>query len=196
MGRYLEIFRRTPTERERSEESERSDLSSTCLREKVDFFRDSQDVRSEACETRGTSFAAKPLAEDLFRLSRFFRVLQELEGRCPAHVDPADWVQAIEDGRKFLASWGRQAEELGWTARELFGLHAVPERPAATYRRLSRYDETGLIWLLHGRPVVALTETEAVILGHSGAIVTYRKHNKPVFGPLGDCLDDMWGPNP
>ena len=102
-------------------------------------------------------------------------------------------MQAIEDGRKFLASWCEQAEGLGWTARELFWLHAVPERPAATYRRLSRYDETGLIWLLQGRPVVALTETEAAILGHSGAIVPYRKHNKPALGPLGDSLDDMGG---
>jgi hypothetical protein len=191
MGRYLEIFRRTPTEREVSEESERSDQSSTCLHEKVGFFRDSQAVRSEACETRGTSFADKLMAEDLFRVSRFFRVLQELEGRCPAHVDPADWVQAIEDGRKFLAAWGQHAEAFGWTARDLFGLHTLPARPPATYRRLSRYDETGLIWLLEGRPVVALTDTEAVILGHSGAKLTYRKHNKPALGPLGDSLDDM-----
>ena len=102
-------------------------------------------------------------------------------------------MMAVEDGRKFLASWGQQAEVLGWTERELFGLHAVPERPSATYRRLSRYDETGLIWLLHGRPVVALTASEAVIRGHSGATVTYRKYNKPSLGPLGDCLDDMWG---
>jgi hypothetical protein len=56
---------------------------------------------------------------------------------------------------------------------------------------LSRYDETGLIWLLQGRPVVALTASEAVIRGHSGATVTYRKHNKPALGPLGDSLDDL-----
>ena len=46
---------------------------------------------------------------------------------------------------------------------ELFGLHPVPERPAANYQRLSRYDETGLVWLLRGHPVVALMETEAAI---------------------------------
>jgi hypothetical protein len=193
MGRYLEIFRRTRTEREISEESEKSDQSSSYSREKVDLFRNSPDVGNQACEIRGTSFAANPLAEDLIRISRFLRTLQELERRCPAHVDPADWLQAIEDGHKFLARWDEQAEALGWTARELFGLHAVPERPAATYRRLSRYDETGLIWLLQGRAVVALTETEAAILGHSGAIQKYRKRNKPALGPLGDSLDDMGG---
>jgi hypothetical protein len=131
------------------------------------------------------------LAKDLFRVYRFFRILQELERRCPPHIDPTDWQRAIEDGHKFLARWGEQAEALGWTTPELFGLHAVPERPAATYRRLSRYDETGLIWLLRGRPVISLTASEAAIRGHSGATVTYRKLNKPALGPVGDSLDDF-----
>jgi hypothetical protein len=39
-----------------------------------------------------------------------------------------------------------------------FGLYRIPKKPAPNYRRLSRYDETGLIWLLRGRPVVALVE--------------------------------------
>jgi hypothetical protein len=190
MGRYLEIFRQTPTGRGISEEGEKSDRSTTYLRDKVDLFRNRQDVGDQAGEIGRTSFVANPLAEGLFRLSRFFRAFQELERRCPAHVDPPDWLKAVEDGRKFLASWGQQAEALGWTARELFGLHPVPERPAPSYRRLSRYDETGLIWLLRGRPVVALTASEAAIRGHSGATVTYRKLNKPALGPVGDSLDD------
>jgi hypothetical protein len=60
---------------------------------------------------------------------------------------------------------------------------------------LSRYDEAGLIWLLNGRPVVALTASEAAIREHSGAIVTYRKFNKPAPGPLGDMTtrgDNPW----
>jgi hypothetical protein len=51
----------------------------------------------------------------------------------------------------------------------LFGLHTPPERPHPSYRRLSRYDETGLVWLLQGRPVVALTEATAAIQGSTGA---------------------------
>jgi hypothetical protein len=128
--------------------------------------------------------------------ARYVRVFGALLADCPAHIEPDRWQQAIQDAGNFLAAWGEQAEALGWTARELFGLHPVPEHPKANYRRLSRYDETGLIWLLQGRPVVALTESEAAIRGHSGATLTYRKHNKPALGPLGDCLDDMWGPVP
>jgi hypothetical protein len=47
------------------------------------------------------------------------------------------------------------------------------------------------VWLLKGRAVVALTDLTAAIQAPSGAILTYRKHRKPAFGPVGDSLDDM-----
>jgi len=108
------------------------------------------------------------------RLNRFCRTFSELERRCPDHVDLADWRLAVEDGRRFLANWGTQAEALGWTARDLFGLAPVPDKPAGNYRRLSRYDLTGLVWLLRGRPVVALTATTAAIQA-PGGVITYRR---------------------
>jgi hypothetical protein len=121
--------------------------------------------------------------------------LAALERRCPDYLDAAEWQQAIADAETFVSEWGAQAQARGWSPADLFGLHAPPEKPAATYRRLSRYDETGLIWLLQGRPVVALTETEAIIRAPSGANLTYRKHNKAALGPWDDCLDDLWAPN-
>ena len=121
----------------------------------------------------------------------YVSVLTALRDRCPAHIEVADWRQAVEDGRRFLAQWGEQAEALGWTARDLFGLAPVPDKPAPNYRRLSRYDLTGLIWLLRGRPVVALTGATAAIQNPTGAITVYRKHYKPALGPVGDSLDDL-----
>jgi hypothetical protein len=117
-------------------------------------------------------------------------VLTALRSRCPDLVETDRWDQAIRDADSFLAKWGQQAQALGWTARELFGLHPVPARPAPAFRRLARYDATGLIWLLQGRPVIALTETEAAIQS-AGAVVMYRKLRKPALGPLGDSFDDM-----
>jgi hypothetical protein len=73
----------------------------------------------------------------------------------------------------------------------LFGLHMVPDNPAPNYRRLSRYNETGLVWLLRGRPVVALTEATAAIEHRTGVVTIYRKNNKPPLGPLGDSLHDL-----
>ena len=102
------------------------------------------------------------------------------------------WQQCLEDGRRFLETWGAQAEALGWTAADLFGLHTPPERPRPFYSRLSRYDETGLIWLLQGKEVIALTADTATIRNPAtGSLMTYRRCNKPALGPLGDSLDDL-----
>ena len=80
---------------------------------------------------------------------------------------------------------------LGWTSADLFGLHAPPERPHPSYRRLSRYDATGLCWLLEGREVVALTEATAAIENpETGNVTVYRRFNKPALGPPGDCLEE------
>src|SRR5262245_28526967 len=68
------------------------------------------------------------------------RVLADLESRCPDLVPLDRWQAAIEDGRRFLARWGNQAEALGWTARELSGLQTPPAKPHPSYSRLSRYD--------------------------------------------------------
>jgi hypothetical protein len=120
-------------------------------------------------------------------------VLLALCSKRPELVEPVHWQQATRDAENFLPLWSDRAHALGWTARELFGLHSVPERPAANYQRLARYDETGLLWLLRGRPVVVLTETTAAIQGAT-AVLTYRKHNKPALRPIGDSLDDFERP--
>jgi hypothetical protein len=125
---------------------------------------------------------------------RYGRVLTILESRCPDHVPVDRWQAAVEDSRRFLARWGEQAEALGWTSRDLFGLHKPPANTHASYSRLSRYDETGLTWLLCGREVVALTQATAAIQNPTGAITTYRRFNRPALGPVGDSLDDLGPP--
>jgi hypothetical protein len=83
------------------------------------------------------------------------------------------------------------AYRLGWTANDLFGLHTPPENPHPTYRRLSRYDETGLIWLLNGSEVLALTAMTATIRRPSGSTTTYRKRNTPTPIAPDDGLDGL-----
>jgi hypothetical protein len=122
---------------------------------------------------------------------RYRRTFAHLQLRAPARVPKDRWRQCIEDGRAFLAKWGSQAEALGWTSEDLFGLHPPPADPHPSYRRLTRYDCTGLCWLLHGRPVGALTSDTAAIEGPSGSITVFRKNNRPAYGPLGDSLDDF-----
>jgi hypothetical protein len=105
-------------------------------------------------------------------------------------VDAPRWQQAVEDAKAFLGTWGEQAHSLNWSNRDLFGLHTPPEQPHPSYSRLSRYDETGLVWLLQGRPVTMLTAESATIKTTSGTLNFYR-HTRPALGPVGDCLDDL-----
>jgi hypothetical protein len=97
----------------------------------------------------------------------YAEALTELQDRQPQGVGEARWHEALNDGRRFLEIWGKRAADLGWTGDDLFGLH--PTAP------LARYDAMGLVWLLRGRPVVALTATEAIIRASAGTTLRFRK---------------------
>ena len=120
---------------------------------------------------------------------RFGHVFEILRSRCPDWVPVDRWQQCVEDGKRFLAQWGGLAEVSGCTTRDLFGLASVPDSPHPSYCRLSRYDETGLIWLLRGRAVLALTESTAAIGSPTGTVTVYSR--KPELGPLNDLLDEQ-----
>jgi hypothetical protein len=121
-------------------------------------------------------------------LADAFAILQR---KCPGCVEPAIWRQAVADSQQFMDTWGKQAWALGWTAEELFGLHEPPSNPHPSYNRLARYDCKGLVWILEGRPVLALTADTATIRYKSGSTTKYKKLNKPGLGPVGDSLDDF-----
>jgi hypothetical protein len=123
-------------------------------------------------------------AAEQITLDRLWRTVAHLKFRCPDLVPNDHWREAIQDSRRFLVRWGAKAERLGWTVRDLFGLAPMPDKPHPRYWRLSRYDETGLSWLLRGRPVLALTENSAAVMSPSGAVTIYRRHNRPALGPL------------
>jgi hypothetical protein len=118
-----------------------------------------------------------------FERAYYRDALAALRSKCPEFVENDRWQQAVRDAETFLQRWSEQAQTLGWKVQELFGLHQAPDRPAPSYRRLSRYDTTGLIWLLQGRPVTALTGMAATILASSGANLTYPRPNKPTSAP-------------
>jgi hypothetical protein len=123
---------------------------------------------------------------------RYRRTFARLQLKPPDMVDVDRWRQCIEDGRRFLRQWGEVAQRLNWSSADLFGLHKPPERPHPSYQRLSRYDCCGLIWLLAGREVIALTADSATIRNPvTGTTTTYSRHNKPALGPLGDSLEDL-----
>jgi hypothetical protein len=90
------------------------------------------------------------------------------------------WQQLILDAERFLERWAAHAAALGWPAWELFGCH----------RRASwgRIQGMGLILLLQGDEIAALTATEAVIRTPTGAHQTYRRRPADPLHPAERCL--------
>jgi hypothetical protein len=120
---------------------------------------------------------------ELPEAGRYREAFGVLQLRPPALILVGRWRQCVRDGSRFLAKWGSQAEALGWSSADLFGLHTPAANPHPSYRRLSRYDQTGLLWVLQGRDVIALTEATATIRNPAtGSLTTYRRFNKPALG--------------
>ncbi len=87
----------------------------------------------------------------------------------PASCPDAKWQALREDAYHFLQDHAARAHELGWTALNLFGVHPV--------KSWIRFDCMGLVPLLNGARVTALSGIEAVIEKPSGARVTFRKRH-------------------
>ena len=96
---------------------------------------------------------------------------------CPVSCPEERWNILREDSYRFLRDWAARAHELGWTGLDLFGVH--PEKP------WERFDAAGLVPVLNGAAIVALSNTEAVIEKPSGARVTWRRRGQV---PGGACL--------
>jgi hypothetical protein len=90
------------------------------------------------------------------------------------------WQQLIVDAERFLNGWAAQAAALGWPAWEVFGCH----------RRApwGRIQGMGLVLLLRGDELAALTATEAVIRTPTGAYQTYRRKHADPLHPAERCL--------
>jgi hypothetical protein len=85
----------------------------------------------------------------------------------PSGIPARRWRLFLSDATRFLNRWGPAAEGLGWTADDLFGLH--PTAPMA------RYDCMGMLWMLRGHRVTALTDKLARI---SDGLTFYRRPSK------------------
>jgi hypothetical protein len=168
--RYLDVLDRV-AEAHANAKSAKSAKSG--LRTNAEAAQNSQNAQN--------SHAQGPASKRGSEQNPYASTIAALESRRPDLVPADRWQQAIADGRAFLARWGDQAHALGWTAKDLFGLLTVPEHAKPSFNRLSRYDETGLIWLLDGRKVLALTAETAAIHNPSGSITTYRRHHKPAL---------------
>ena len=94
----------------------------------------------------------------------------------PANVPPRRWEQFIDDTARFANHWDAKAAALGWAVADLWGCHR--DKP---YERI---DCAGLLWLLNGAEIVAMTAQTATIRTRTGAIQTYRRRSTPPWTGL------------
>lgn len=87
---------------------------------------------------------------------------------CPPSIPPRRWRRFVDDAGRFLdRGWGARAASLGWGATDLLGCDR--------HRPWQRIDVQGLLWVLDGAEVIALTETAATTRSADGARLTFRR---------------------
>ena len=88
--------------------------------------------------------------------------------RPPGDVPVKRWLRFVDDVGRFLDSpFCAVAAVLGWGPYDLFGCDR--DRPFA------RINQAGLLWLLNGHKLIALSENKATIETRTGARQTYRR---------------------
>ncbi|OSI70481.1 hypothetical protein [Bradyrhizobium canariense] len=147
------------------------------------------DRKAKRFETVGPSVPSVPTATTNIQAGRAARIFgdnpvgwhaisEELKQMPEPEWAGADrWSQMIGDAHAFLSAWDAAAHDLGWTALDLFGVH--PVAPGC------RYDVMGLVMLLGGGSVVALTDQAAAFRRPSGSTLTYRR--KPMSNAVILC---------
>jgi hypothetical protein len=114
-------------------------------------------------EARSVATVAAPIDESGWSAD-FVRLNPDCS---PASFSGRHWREIIRDGSLFLSTWAIQAHDLGWTALDLFGAHRIaPE---------ARWDCAGLVLLIGGGRVVAMTDASATIQRPSGSRLTYSR---------------------
>jgi hypothetical protein len=92
--------------------------------------------------------------------------------RCPDAYYPAEWQQLRDDAGYFLERWAGQCSSLGWSLVDVFGVALTAPQ--------ARHDAKGLVPLLDGKKIVAVTAELAVIETATGNRLRYfRRKHKP-----------------
>lgn len=89
---------------------------------------------------------------------------------CPDSVHPERWAEVVNDAGRFADAWAAKAVALGWNVLDVFGVH--PGKPDA------RFDRMGLVWLLRGKRILAISE-DAAKLETSKGYQTFRRVARP-----------------
>lgn len=95
--------------------------------------------------------------------------LARLDPACPpGDIPPKRWLRFIDDCGRFLDDgWATHAARLGWGPLDLFGCDRI--------KPFARINRAGLLWLLDGRKLLALSADAAAIATASGGYLAFRR---------------------
>ena len=94
----------------------------------------------------------------------------------PKGFSPARCQRVIDDGGRFIDRWASQAAALGWDTVAVFGVD-----PAAPGWRL---DNAGLVVLIDGADVTAITDRTAMLRLRTGSVQVYHRQDSTGAVPL------------
>jgi hypothetical protein len=182
MGRYLDLIRdpgaSATTEPAKCDISDRSDQSHAEVEplERTKAGTLDWSLMSLMSHPKADDFSLQTelsAERDSRDLGAWRRGVRRLDIDWPPEGVPCDrWRTFVAAAARFLAGpFAERASALGWTALDLFGCD--DNRPP------SRLDQAGLIWLLNGERLVALTAETAVIQTGTGTRHTYRRPRQP-----------------
>jgi hypothetical protein len=148
----------------------------------------------DTSDTTGTTESAQPSTDDLFEeraalieegtgvprswAEGFARLNQ---AACPPDVDPEAWRQLIDDAGCFLDRWGSEADRMGWSALDVFGVSRVVPHTG--------YDAVGLVLLIRGGEVIAIGSDRATIRTCEGKCLTYLRRTRAGTVAVWDLVD-------
>ena len=86
----------------------------------------------------------------------------------PCDISPKRWLRFIDDCARFLDDgWATRAEALGWGPLDLFGCDRT--------KPFARLDRAGLLWLIDGGKLLAVTSDTAAISAPGGGNLTFYR---------------------
>jgi hypothetical protein len=172
MGRYVELARRTI-----------ETLHGEALQSVASESSAMQDSPYEINERNEKSLYSTSVrnAQQLMTVGSWKKGVARLASALPPRDYPARaWEQLIVDAERFLDDWATQAVSLGWQDWEIFGCHR-----RAPWGRLQGM---GLVLLLRGVEIAAMTATAAAIRTRTGARQTFRRQPRDPLDPAERCL--------
>jgi hypothetical protein len=169
MGRYLELARRTI-------ETLHATAPSPAESEDVSNRQSGYEINERNERSLSATSVDDAPRRDMKTVATWAAGVARLRTMPPPPNYPQHaWQQLVVDAGYFLESWATQAAGLGWPDWELFG--------CCRRAPWGRIQGIGLVLLLHGRELAALTETEAVIRNPTGAWQTYRRRSRDPLHP-------------